>query len=218
MERTSRGKHESGDTAWEEQNMRVYKKSVVRFMDILEETCQDIDRSQDQCLEFMGEVDELVEQWFLDEQETQPDLHLWLCVNERKVCCPPNTYGPDCLQCSDCSGNGFCKGNNTRKGNGKCSCYTGYTGENCNQCDLQYYESFRDDTKLLCTECHAACAKNTGCKGPGPKGIFNASSSIHSCQIFECFVKKKWHLMKLLHCFNKENFILLHMQNFDRMV
>lgn len=30
MELTARGKHESGDTAWEEQKMRVYRKSEVR--------------------------------------------------------------------------------------------------------------------------------------------------------------------------------------------
>lgn len=81
------------------------------------------------------------------------------------------------MPCSDCNGNGACKGNGTRKGNGKCSCYAGYEGDACDQCALQYYESYRDDSKLLCTECHIACEKNTGCTGAGPKGFDHLLSS-----------------------------------------
>lgn len=173
MERTARGKHESGDTAWEEKNMRKYKNSEVRLVDVLEKICQDIDRGEDQCHNLFGEVEEEVEQWFTKHQETNPDLHRWLCIEKLKVCCPANHYGADCSPCPDCAGNGICKGNGTRKGNGKCTCHAGYVGDSCNECDLQYYASFRDDSKLLCSECHAACEKNTGCSGAGPKGIFS---------------------------------------------
>lgn len=64
---------------------------------------------------------------------------------------------------------GVCKGNGTRKGNGKCACDSGYTGEFCHDCDLEYYESFRDNEKLLCSSCHHSCALG-GCTSAGPKG------------------------------------------------
>lgn len=64
---------------------------------------------------------------------------------------------------------GVCKGNGTRKGNGKCSCDNGYAGETCNECADEYYESFRDETKLLCSLCHEAC-DTSGCTSAGPKG------------------------------------------------
>lgn len=101
-----------------------------------------------------------------------------------------NVYflGPNCLPCSDCNGNGACKGNGTRKGNGKCSCYAGYEGDACDRCALQYYESYRDDSKLLCTECHIACERNTGCTGAGPKGFDHLFSSVFDFY-FSRFIK-----------------------------
>lgn len=89
-------------------------------------------------------------------------------MNRIKVCCPDNHYGPKCLPCEDCFGNGKCKGNGTRKGNGRCACDVGYTGDRCDSCDTTYYEVFRDETKILCTPCHVSCDEN-GCTGPGPK-------------------------------------------------
>lgn len=58
---------------------------------------------------------------------------------------------------------------NIRKGNGKCTCDKGYKNESCNECDNEYYESFRDETKLLCSQCHHACDAG-GCNTAGPKG------------------------------------------------
>lgn len=169
MDKTSRGKHESGDTAWEEQNLNVYAKSEVRFTETGEIVCQDVSRSQEQCYTFFEEVEEDLSVWFTKHQDDHPDLYDYLCINVRKVCCPLNTYGPDCLPCLHCNGNGACKGNGTRKGNGKCACHAGYTGQYCSDCAIDYYESFRDDSKLLCSNCHIACEKNTGCRGAGPK-------------------------------------------------
>lgn len=176
MERTARGKHESGDTAWEEQNMKIYQKSEVRLVEILDKICQDVSSSEDQCHAYAEEVEHVVEDWFLNKQDEVPSLHSFLCIDSMKVCCPPNRFGAQCLPCTDCNGNGNCKGNGTRKGNGKCSCHAGYKGDNCNECALQYYESFRDDTKLLCSECHVACEKNTGCNGAGPQGTIRQFS------------------------------------------
>lgn len=169
MDKTSRGKHESGDTAWEEQNLNVYAKSEVRFTETGEIVCQDVSRSQEQCYTFFEEIEEDLTVWFTKHQDDHPDLYDYLCIDLRKVCCPSNTYGADCLPCHDCNGNGACKGNGTRKGNGKCSCHAGYTGEYCFDCSIDYYESFRDESKLLCSKCHVACEKNTGCTGAGPK-------------------------------------------------
>lgn len=175
MDKTARGKHESGDTAWEEQNLNVYAKSEVRFTETGELVCQDVSRSQEQCYTFFEEIEEDLTVWFTKYQDEHPDLYDYLCIDLRKVCCPPNTYGADCLPCHDCNGNGACKGNGTRKGNGKCACHAGYTGEYCFDCSIDYYESFRDDSKLLCSKCHVACEKNTGCTGAGPK-------SCHACK------------------------------------
>lgn len=67
---------------------------------------------------------------------------------------------------------GKCKGNGTRRGNGKCACNEGYDGENCNQCATGYYESFRDETKLLCSICHVSCNAEHGCNSAGPNGYY----------------------------------------------
>lgn len=65
---------------------------------------------------------------------------------------------------------GKCKGNGTRRGNGKCACAEGYAGENCNVCAQGYYESFRDENKVLCSLCHVSCEAEHGCTTSGPRG------------------------------------------------
>ncbi|XP_037052339.1 cysteine-rich with EGF-like domain protein 2 isoform X2 [Bradysia coprophila] len=169
MEKTERGKHEGGDAAWEEQRLGSYKRSEVRLVDIQEGLCNDIIVGQDQCHALAETNEHLLEEWWFKEQGDTADIFSWLCIDRLQVCCPPNKYGPNCDDCSDCNGNGKCKGNGTRKGNGKCSCDKGYKGESCNECETEYYESFRDDTKLLCSRCHHACDIG-GCNTAGPKG------------------------------------------------
>lgn len=112
--------------------------------------------------------------WKLD-PETRPNLKQWLCIDELKVCCPENGFGPHCSECNKigsngklCSGNGRCKGAGTRKGNGQCACDRGYSGDLCNTCDLNFYISYQDGDKLLCDECHDSCQGH--CTGTGPKG------------------------------------------------
>lgn len=170
MEKTARGSHEGGNTAWEEERLRNYKSSEVRLVEIQDFLCKDVSRGEDQCHDLAQKHEELIEEWFYDNQDAHPDLHSWLCVEKAKVCCPTNHFGPECKKCHDCHGNGACKGNGTRKGNGKCSCEPAYAGDDCMQCSKNYYESFRDENKLLCSQCHAACKKDTGCTGSGPRG------------------------------------------------
>lgn len=49
MDRTSRGKYEGGDAAWEEQKLGSYMTSEIRLVEIQEKLCNDIERGQDQC-------------------------------------------------------------------------------------------------------------------------------------------------------------------------
>lgn len=169
LDKTSRGKHAGGDAAWEEEKLRSYKTSEVRLVEIQESLCRDVKRGQDQCHTLANDQEHLLEEWFTHKQEESADLQQWLCVEQLKVCCPAGHYGPECKPCSDCRGNGKCKGDGTRKGNGKCNCDAGYSGEDCSQCALGFYESFRDDKNLLCSECHKSCTKAEGCSGAGPK-------------------------------------------------
>ncbi|KAG7154691.1 cysteine-rich with EGF-like domain protein 2 isoform X1 [Homarus americanus] len=172
IESTARGKFEGGDSAWEEEKMMSYKKSEVRLIEIQEKLCRDVERGQKQCEAGAEEHEGLLEDWWFREQETQPDLHTWLCIDTLRVCCPTNHYGPRCLPCkggieNPCGGNGKCKGAGTRKGSGDCSCNPGYKGDMCDACTYGYYEAYKDDTKLLCEQCHKAC--NGPCSGPGQK-------------------------------------------------
>lgn len=49
LERTSRGKFEGGDTAWEEKNQgKGYAISEVRFVEIQERLCTDVSRGESQ--------------------------------------------------------------------------------------------------------------------------------------------------------------------------
>lgn len=173
MIKTGRGSHGEGDADWTKQRMKDFKISEVRLVEIQDSyLCKDVYRAEDQCHELVEELETTIEEWWFNYQDEHPDLHNWLCVERTKVCCPPNHFGANCSPCTDCNGNGVCKGNGTRKGNGKCLCDKGYSGETCRECSLQYYESFRDESKLLCSPCSDACKKDAGCTGAGPRGVF----------------------------------------------
>lgn len=148
--------------------------------------CTDVVRGEQQCQAIAEEHESDIEYWWKHQEEYPGehedmldwsqfrnifllflDFFKWFCVDTLKVCCPPSHYGKDCLPCTDCSENGVCKGNGTRKGNGKCNCDKGYSGEHCNSCSDGFYEAFRDESKLLCSQCHVSCLGS--CSGPGTK-------------------------------------------------
>uniref|UniRef100_A0A1B0CLH5 protein disulfide-isomerase n=1 Tax=Lutzomyia longipalpis TaxID=7200 RepID=A0A1B0CLH5_LUTLO len=169
MRKTERNKHDGGDAAWEEERLGSYKTSEVRLVEIQESLCNDVTRGTAQCHNLAEENEQLIEDWWFKHQNEEPDFFKFLCIDKLAVCCPDLHFGPNCDPCSDCHGNGQCKGNGTRKGNGKCLCDTGYAGEGCTECAMQFYEAFRDEEKILCSPCHAACANSTGCRGPGSR-------------------------------------------------
>lgn len=98
----------------------------------------------------------------------------FVCIRELKLCCPAQSFGPNCSKCPRCSPNELCHGEGTRSGNGSCLCKPGHTGDGCNNCLPGF---FKDETalklppdssrRLLCKACHRSCQQ---CRAPGPMG------------------------------------------------
>lgn len=171
MEKTKNQNHDEGDADWVKDRLKTYRLSEVRLVEIQEKVCNGVILGEGQCRALAEELEHTIEEWWTI-QDDYPDLHNWLCVEKTTVCCPPNHFGSNCTECPDCYGNGVCRGNGTRKGSGRCKCEKGYGGDACNKCALQFYESFRDENKLLCSPCSNACRKDSGCTGAGPKGWY----------------------------------------------
>ncbi|KAF7287748.1 hypothetical protein GWI33_003383 [Rhynchophorus ferrugineus] len=153
LDRTSKFKFEGGDAAWEEEKLGSYATSEVRFVEIHENLCTEVLEGKDQCYSLLDEYDEHLETWWFKKQKEEPDLMKYLCIDTYEVCCPENHFGAG-----------------TRKGNGKCHCDRGYAGELCNSCSRGFYESYKDDKKVLCSSCHPSCdgacskAGSVGCE------------------------------------------------------
>lgn len=114
LERTSKGHYGGGDTAWEEENKKVYKNSELRLVEIQEGLCNELSQGKDQCHELATENDNLLEEYWHTHRHDGEELMPWLCITSLKVCCPENHYGPQCLPCTGypgavCSGHGKCK-------------------------------------------------------------------------------------------------------------
>jgi len=199
MERTSRGKFEGGDTAWEEKSQPSYAKSEVRLTEILEDLCKEVERGESQCHQLHNDWEDHLETWW--KMEDRPALRDYLCVQTVKVCCPAEHYGPACSPCSVigangkvCAGNGKCKGGGTRKGNGQCSCDKEYAGPTCEQCSIGHYNSYKGSDTAICSACHKACAD--ACQGPGPKSCAKCAQGYemnteHGCMdIDECAISR----------------------------
>ncbi|KAM4747219.1 protein disulfide isomerase CRELD2 isoform 2-T2 [Rhinophrynus dorsalis] len=159
LEDTAKKNFGGGNTAWEEKTLSKYESSEIRLVEIIEKLC---DSSNFECNLMVEEHEEHIEKWWFKMKKKYPDLLKWFCIETIKVCCPPGTYGPDCLACiggteRPCHGNGFCSGDGTRGGDGTCRCKAEYTGQFCLECADGYYSSERNDTHSVCTECHIAC-------------------------------------------------------------
>ncbi|CAG2056536.1 unnamed protein product, partial [Timema podura] len=114
MERTSRGKFEGGDAAWEEERLQSYSTSEVRLIEIQENLCTDIKDGINQCHFLAEENEQLLEEWWFSKQMEEPDLFKFLCINTLKHCCPDNHYGTECKACPGfpdnvCNKSGKCK-------------------------------------------------------------------------------------------------------------
>lgn len=172
VDRTSRYKFEGGDATWEENKQGKYAESEVRLTEIQEELCKDVIKGQLQCHKLASENEENFENWWFVEQKRYPELFDWLCIETTKVCCPVNMFGPDCVPCpggieNPCNGNGRCRGGGTRKGTGECRCNRGYTGKQCEECSVGFYQELHNETGLLCKDCHRSCKGH--CKDGTPE-------------------------------------------------
>lgn len=172
MEATARGKHEGGDTSWEERNLKSYADSEVRLVEIQEQLCLDLKEGKAECLAVAEDTESDVEEWWFKHRTKNVRLIDFLCISRIKKCCPEGKYGPSCQLCpKNCGKNGKCSGTGTREGDGSCHCDSGYTGELCQMCADGYYRTtlLDDDNEKqfngTCLKCDQACVK---CDGPGP--------------------------------------------------
>lgn len=162
----------------------------MRLIEIQESLCLDVDHGQVQCQTLAEELENHIEDWWFKKQDSNPDLYNYLCIDAAKRCCPKNQFGPDCTECPGfpnnvCNSNGKCKGAGTRKGNGQCTCDEGYAGEHCFECADGFYQSFKDDKKLLCSPCHKAC--KGPCRAGGPKECHECNRGWKNIEGKGCF-------------------------------
>lgn len=178
LEKTSRGKYEGGDAAWEETKLKSYSRSEVRLVEIQEGLCSDLQTHQDQCYTIAEETEQVLEKWWFHEDPTTTDLYAWLCIENLQHCCPVSHFGEACTPCLKdmynkvCSGHGRCDGDGSRKGNGACVCKKGYTGTLCNECAQNFYST----ESGLCELCHESC---NGCMGDGVDSCLECNSGWH---------------------------------------
>ncbi|KAM3915609.1 protein disulfide isomerase CRELD1 [Leptodactylus fuscus] len=165
IEKTAGQNFGGGNTAWEEEKLAKYESSETRLLEVLETAC---DKSDFECNKMLEQNEDHLETWWFKRPRDPSDLFDWLCKDTLKLCCPEGTWGPDCAPCpggpdKPCSGNGKCNGAGTRAGTGTCECYPSYGGPLCMDCAIGYYEEAKNESHLVCSECHRSCSK---CQGP----------------------------------------------------
>lgn len=131
-----------------------------RVLNIQDEICQDFYFLQ--CLQFEEKKQIMVATWLDDDLDEPEDHDYNICFQNLRVCCPRHNFGRKCNSCfgdhkTRCSGNGKCDGDTT-----KCVCDRGYTGLNCEICNIGFYLSYKDANKLVCSPCHFTCFACTG--------------------------------------------------------
>lgn len=166
LDKTSRGKYEGGDAAWEEAKLKSYSRSEIRLVEIQENMCSELNAYKDPCYVLAEEAEQILETWWFHEDPQSANLFKWLCIDNLQHCCPKNHFGDACTICpidennKVCGGHGNCDGDGTRKGNGTCLCKKGYTGSLCDKCAEDFYSSESGSCQL----CHKSCR---GCRGEG---------------------------------------------------
>ncbi|CDW52964.1 DUF3456 and EGF CA domain containing protein [Trichuris trichiura] len=187
MKKTEASHFAGGNTDWEDKHLGKYAESETRFIEILEMACPEkydhlttnVKKIEAKCHYMVEQQEELLEKWFHQLRISIPDLFQWLCIDQMKVCCPRNRFGPECTFCPGdtsrpCFGNGDCHGSGTRFGTGKCICHAGYQGKLCRKCAHNYYVVHENKTHVSCTPCHGAC--KGGCQKGGPDGCRDCQS------------------------------------------
>lgn len=183
LKKTAKANFGGGNTKWEEKSLGKYATSETRLVEIVENLCS---KDTKECHTMVEEYEELVEKFWFNHfaKNKDTDFYMWLCIENIKVCCPKNTYGPSCTQCPGettrpCKGNGKCDGEGTREGTGKCNCDNGYHGDLCDECKDGFFEESKNETQTKCTACHMSC-KSTCWEG-GPKGCDECKTGwVHS--------------------------------------
>lgn len=171
IENTSRGKHEGGDTSWEEKNLKNYADSEIRLVEIQENLCEDAKTGKAECLTLAEENESDIEEWWFMQRRKNVRLDDFLCISRLKICCPRNKFGSTCQPCpSDCNQHGACDGSGTRSGSGKCICNEGYEGDQCESCTDNHFMIATSDGQFTCRKCDPACI---GCYGFGPLNCTN---------------------------------------------
>ncbi|KFD59023.1 hypothetical protein M513_00186 [Trichuris suis] len=181
LKKTEASHFAGGNTDWEDKHLGKYAESETRFIEILEMACPEkydhpgmsVKKTEAKCHSMIEQQEELLEKWFYRLRISIPDLFQWLCIDQMKVCCPRNRFGPECTSCPGdtsrpCFGNGACHGSGTRFGTGKCVCHAGYQGKLCRKCAHNYYAVHENQTHVSCAQCHDAC--KGGCQKGGPDG------------------------------------------------
>ncbi|XP_076448576.1 uncharacterized protein LOC143285214 [Babylonia areolata] len=176
LERTKQKHYEGGNSQWEESRLGRYPDSELRLVEATDELCF---KASKECPQVLEDYEELIEEfWFKSGLKKDADVfYQYFCIDNVKACCPNNTFGPNCTECTGgverpCKGNGVCDGEGTREGTGKCNCSLGYEGELCDSCTTGYYQTHKNDTHTECTACHESCKD---CSGAGPKACWECS-------------------------------------------
>lgn len=85
--------------------LNISNKNIIRSKHLFPLKCQ----------QMVEENEENIENWYFHKQNSDPDMHLWLCVEKLQVCCKEGFFGKNCKPCP-----GVDKGLNSCFGRGKC--------------------------------------------------------------------------------------------------
>ncbi|XP_063713281.1 cysteine-rich with EGF-like domain protein 2 isoform X2 [Symsagittifera roscoffensis] len=165
---TDTGLYEGGDTAWEVKNLKDYRKSELRLIEITDKMFKS---KKDKISRMLEKVeDDLESFWFSHwdhlNAEGNSELEDYLCVSLLKYCCAYGHFGPDCLPCrvrhedfahstdpkTICFDHGTCSGNGTRTGTGDCKCDSWHQGKFCDECKKGYTRDEGEDAFTMCRD------------------------------------------------------------------